>query len=107
MLILCGIAFQIAQLVVSIRNREKLRDLTGDPWDGRTLEWITASPPPHFNFAVMPNVTGEEAYWGIKQKALAAAPAHRPAGLQAHRDAAQQPDRIRRRRSSRWSPASR
>ncbi len=69
-IIACGIGFQILQLVVSIRNRDKLRDLTGDPWDGRTLEWITFSPPPHFNFAVMPNVTGAEAYWGIKQKAI-------------------------------------
>ena len=69
-IILCGIGFQIAQLVVSIRNREKLRDLTGDPWDGRTLEWITFSPPPPFNFAVMPNVTGAEAYWSLKQKAI-------------------------------------
>jgi cytochrome o ubiquinol oxidase subunit 1 len=69
-IILCGIGFQIAQLVISIRNREKLRDLSGDPWDGRTLEWITFSPPPAFNFAVMPNVTGAEAYWGIKQKAI-------------------------------------
>ncbi len=69
-LILAGIAFQVAQLVVSIRHRAALRDLTGDPWDGRTLEWSTASPPPSFNFAVMPNVTGTEAYWGMKQKAL-------------------------------------
>ena len=69
-LIMLGILCQVAQLVVSIRNREALRDRTGDPWDGRTLEWVTASPPPAFNFAVMPNVTGEEAYWGIKQKAL-------------------------------------
>ena len=42
---------------VSIRDRDALRDLTGDPWDGRTLEWSTASPPPVFNFAVLPNVT--------------------------------------------------
>ncbi len=69
-LILIGIGCQLAQLVVSIRNREALRDTTGDPWDGRTLEWITASPPPAFNFAVMPNVTGEEVYWDIKQQAL-------------------------------------
>jgi cytochrome o ubiquinol oxidase subunit 1 len=69
-LILAGIGLQIVQLVVSVRNRESLRDRTGDPWDGRTLEWSTSSPPPAFNFAVMPNVTGEEAYWGIKQKAL-------------------------------------
>src|SRR6202050_2703035 len=65
--ILCGIACQVAQLLVSIRDRASLRDRTGDPWDGRTLEWMTASPPPHFNFAAMPDVTGEEAYWGIKQ----------------------------------------
>jgi cytochrome o ubiquinol oxidase subunit 1 len=69
-LILVGIGCQVAQLVVSIRKRAALRDTTGDPWDGRTLEWITASPPPVFNFAVMPNVTGGEAYWGIKQKAI-------------------------------------
>jgi cytochrome o ubiquinol oxidase subunit I len=69
-IILFGIGFQIAQLVISIRRREKLRDLTGDPWDGRTLEWSTFSPPPHFNFAVLPNITGAEAYWGIKQKAI-------------------------------------
>jgi cytochrome o ubiquinol oxidase subunit 1 len=70
-LILIGIGCQIAQLAVSIRNRVALADRTGDPWDGRTLEWFIASPPPAFNFAVMPNVTGEEAYWGIKQKAIA------------------------------------
>ena len=69
-LILGGIGCQAAQLVVSIRHRETLRDRTGDPWNGRTLEWVTASPPPVFNFAVLPNVAGEEAYWGIKQKAL-------------------------------------
>ena len=70
-LILCGIAAQVAQLIVSIRNRERLRDVVGDPWDGRSLEWSTPSPPPVFNFAVLPNVVGEEPYWGIKQRALA------------------------------------
>ena len=68
-LILCGIVLQIVQLVVSIRRRAQLRDLTGDPWDGRSLEWATASPPPAFNFAVLPDVTGEDAYWGTKQHA--------------------------------------
>ncbi|THD59282.1 cytochrome o ubiquinol oxidase subunit I [Phenylobacterium sp.] len=68
--ILCGILCQVVQLVVSIRRREALRDVTGDPWDGRSLEWSTPSPPPLFNYAVMPNVEGEEAYWGIKQRAL-------------------------------------
>jgi len=71
-LILVGIGCQIAQLVVSIRSRKQLVDVTGDPWNGRTLEWITTSPPPAFNFAVLPDVKGEEAYWGMKQKAIAA-----------------------------------
>jgi cytochrome o ubiquinol oxidase subunit 1 len=70
-LILIGILCQVAQLVVSIRNREELRDVTGDPWDGRSLEWATASPPPVFNFAVMPHVEGEDAYWEIKERARA------------------------------------
>jgi len=69
-IILLGILCQVTQLVVSIRNRDELRDLTGDPWDGRSLEWATTSPPPVFNFAVMPNVQGEEAYWGMKQRAI-------------------------------------
>jgi cytochrome o ubiquinol oxidase subunit 1 len=67
--ILAGIILQIAQLVVSIRRREELRDDTGDPWDGRALEWSTPSPPPAFNFAVLPQVEGLDAYWTIKQHA--------------------------------------
>jgi cytochrome o ubiquinol oxidase subunit 1 len=68
-LILIGIIFQIMQLVTSIRDRAELRDSTGDPWDGRSLEWATASPPPVFNFAVMPDVRGEDAYWTMKMHA--------------------------------------
>jgi cytochrome o ubiquinol oxidase subunit 1 len=69
-LVLAGIGLQITQLVVSIRNREGLRDETGDPWNGRSLEWATASPPPVFNFAILPNVKGEEAYWTMKEAAM-------------------------------------
>src|SRR5271155_1422190 len=68
-IILAGIILQIAQLAVSIRRREELRDVTGDPWNGRSLEWATPSPPPAFNFAVLPRVEGEDAYWRIKQRA--------------------------------------
>lgn len=67
-IILAGIILQIAQLVVSIRRREELRDETGDPWNGRSLEWATSSPPPAFNFAVLPRVEGEEAFWSMKQR---------------------------------------
>ncbi|MGA9485913.1 MAG: cytochrome o ubiquinol oxidase subunit I, partial [Methylocella sp.] len=69
-IILIGIGLQIAQLAVSIRQREQLRDETGDPWNGRSLEWATPSPPPAFNFAVLPNVQAAEAYWGMKQHVL-------------------------------------
>ena len=69
LVMLVGLVCQVVQLVVSIRRRESLRDATGDPWDGRSLEWATASPPPVFNFAVMPDVRGEEAYWAIKGRA--------------------------------------
>jgi cytochrome o ubiquinol oxidase subunit 1 len=68
--ILGGILCQVVQLVVSIRNRETLR-VAGDPWDGRTLEWATASPPPAWNFAVQPRVAGRDALWSSKQRALA------------------------------------
>jgi len=68
-IILLGILAQIAQLVVSIRTREQRRDATGDPWDARNLEWATASPPPSFNFAVLPNVADQEPYWDMKLRA--------------------------------------
>jgi cytochrome o ubiquinol oxidase subunit 1 len=62
-----GIVATIAQLVVSIRTRDRRRDLTGDPWNGRTLEWSTASPPPAYNFAVLPEVESLDAFWAMKQ----------------------------------------
>jgi cytochrome o ubiquinol oxidase subunit 1 len=65
-----GVVCQVTQLVVSIRHRDELRDVTGDPWDARSLEWATPSPPPVFNFATLPNVEGEEPYWTIKQRAM-------------------------------------
>ena len=71
LVILAGIACQVVQIVVSIRHREQLRDSTGDPWNGRTLEWATASPPPAWNFAVLPRVDGLDAFWTKKQRVLA------------------------------------
>ena len=69
LIILAGIGAQVAQLVVSIRTRAARRDVTGDPWDGRSLEWATSSPPPVFNFAKLPDVSDQEPYWDIKQRA--------------------------------------
>jgi cytochrome o ubiquinol oxidase subunit I len=82
-LLFCGLVCQVSQIAVSILRRGELRDETGDPWDGRSLEWSTASPPPAFNFAVLPNVRGEEPYWEIKRRAietqhLAAEPDYKP-----------------------------
>jgi len=67
--IFAGVVCQIMQLVVSIRAREEHRDVTGDPWNGRTLEWSTASPPPAWNYAVLPRVAGLDAFWGQKARA--------------------------------------
>lgn len=65
--ILLGVGFQILQLVVSVLRRHHNLDVTGDPWDGRTLEWSTSSPPPVYNFALTPAVADRDAFWAIKQ----------------------------------------
>jgi cytochrome o ubiquinol oxidase subunit 1 len=71
LLILCGVGCTLMQLVVSIKNRQANRDATGDPWDGRTLEWLTSSPPAVYNFAVIPTVHDRDAFWDMKEKGLA------------------------------------
>jgi cytochrome o ubiquinol oxidase subunit 1 len=76
-IIVCiGIGFQILQLVVSIVLRHRNRDRSGDPWNGRTLEWSVPSPAPFYNYAITPVVTDRDAFWAQKQhKAPAAASA--------------------------------
>ncbi|WP_430421661.1 cytochrome o ubiquinol oxidase subunit I [Methylibium petroleiphilum] len=70
-LIALGIACFLIQLVVSFRLRRALRDMTGDPWDGRTLEWSTASPPPAYNFAFTPVVHDNDAWHDMKSRGYA------------------------------------
>ncbi len=70
-LIGCGILCQIIQIFVSIRDRDQNRDLTGDPWNARTLEWSTSSPPPSYNFAVVPKIHDRDEFWNMKEKDVA------------------------------------
>lgn len=67
-IIAVGVVFQVLQLLVSFKHRRKNRDLTGDPWNGRTLEWSTASPPPFYNFAEIPAVRSRDPFWTQKHE---------------------------------------
>ncbi len=67
-LIALGIASFIIQLVVSFLKRDQLRDFTGDPWNGRTLEWSTSSPPPDYNFAFTPVVHDHDSWYDMKNR---------------------------------------
>lgn len=69
--ILLGIICMGIQLVVSARDWRARRDLTGDVWDGYTLEWATSSPPAPYNFAVIPEVRDREALLDMKQRGVA------------------------------------
>jgi cytochrome o ubiquinol oxidase subunit 1 len=78
LVILTGIVLTIVQLGLSIRDRDAHRDATGDVWNGRTLEWSTASPPPPYNFAREPRVESGDAWWAAKQSGHARAAAGGP-----------------------------
>jgi len=67
-IIAVGIAAFLLQIFVSIRNREALRDETGDPWNARTLEWATSSPPPAYNFAFSPIIHDLDAWYDMKSR---------------------------------------
>lgn len=66
-IILVGVLVQMYGLFQSIKDRKKNRDLTGDPWNGRTLEWSIPSPPPIYNFAIIPTVDQLDPLWAIKR----------------------------------------
>lgn len=67
-LISCGVLCQLIQIFVSIRDCNQNRDLTGDPWDARTLEWSISSPPPCYNFAIVPQIHDSDELWYMKEK---------------------------------------
>ena len=67
-LILFGILCFLVQIAVSIIRRDELRDMTGDPWDGRTLEWSTSSPPPDYNFAFTPVIHDHDSWSDMKKR---------------------------------------
>ena len=73
LILAAAVFFQVVQLAYSIWKRKELRDKTGDPWDGRTLEWSTPSPAPHYNFAVIPKVTKVDQFWYDKKQGKVAA----------------------------------
>jgi cytochrome o ubiquinol oxidase subunit 1 len=70
LIILVGILGFVIQIAVSILKRDKLRDTTGDPWDGRTLEWSMPSPPPFYNFAFTPVVHRNDAWYDMKARGV-------------------------------------
>jgi cytochrome o ubiquinol oxidase subunit 1 len=70
-MIAAGIAAMLIQFAVSIWKREALAETTGDPWDGRTLEWATSSPPPAYNFAFTPRIHALDAWYDMKGAGVA------------------------------------
>ena len=70
-LIMLGIWFLLQQVFVSVRQRKQNQDITGDPWDGRTLEWSISSPAPFYNFAHVPQVDSLDQFWEDKQNGKA------------------------------------
>ena len=70
-LIAIGIGAFLVQIAVSVLKRNQYVDVTGDPWDGRTLEWATSSPPPGYNFAFTPVIHDNDAWWDMKKRGYA------------------------------------
>lgn len=68
LIITIGVAIQLWQIIYSYKHRDKLRDTTGDPWNGRTLEWTTTSPPPFYNFAILPEIKEVDAFYHMKER---------------------------------------
>ena len=68
LIIALGVAIQVLQLIVAFKQRKQTMAMARDPWNGRTLEWSIPSPPPVYNFAVIPEVHERDAFWAMKQR---------------------------------------
>jgi cytochrome o ubiquinol oxidase subunit 1 len=76
-IILCAVAALGIQFAVSMRDRDRNRVTAGDPWNGRTLEWSVSAPPPEYNFAILPQVAGRDAFAAAKEEGTAYRPVAR------------------------------
>lgn len=70
LIIAVGVALQLVQIIASVIQKRRLYDTTGDPWEGRSLEWAVPSPAPSYNFTTIPQVTTRDAYWEMKKQSL-------------------------------------
>jgi cytochrome c oxidase subunit 1 len=65
-----GVIFQAAAIACLIwniiRSLRKGAEAGNDPWDAWTLEWATSSPPPEYNFAILPEVRSSRPLWDLK-----------------------------------------
>ncbi|MCY0875604.1 MAG: cbb3-type cytochrome c oxidase subunit I [Firmicutes bacterium] len=66
-----GFIYIVWDILYSTMHRSELKDVTGDPWNARSLEWSLPSPPPHYNFAVVPTVTRRDEWWELKKSGRA------------------------------------
>ncbi|MGZ3732180.1 MAG: cytochrome o ubiquinol oxidase subunit I [Parachlamydiaceae bacterium] len=65
--IIFGGVIQILQVIVGVKHRQK-NLVSGDPWNARTLEWSIPSPPPFYNFAIIPVVDEIDPFWEMKKR---------------------------------------
>lgn len=66
-IIAAGVAMGVWQQIVSYRLRHQYRDKTGDPWNGRTIEWSIPSPAPFYDFKAVPVINDRDAFWVAKK----------------------------------------
>lgn len=84
-IIIVGGLLQVLQVIVGVLQRNRNR-VHGDPWNARTLEWSVPSPPPFYNFAIIPHVNEIDPFWVQKYGHHHGESAVGEAALHAHRE---------------------